>query len=123
MRLYSLYIILVLPALAFGQSSNSRDKLVNQSGAIKVKFANNPKEASELANLDIKQGTTFILLKNTFSPVVYNTDKKFERKYNTRYLESGCTGPAEELAAEYNKTVFQLSQCKLRNTFVKIVLF
>lgn len=48
----------------------------------------------------------FLLLSSGISPIVYSTDLRFENDFKIKYLESGCTGPKEEFAIEYNNTIF-----------------
>ena len=89
---------------AFGQSNE--DERWNQSGAIKLVFANNLDEAKQYAEQDIKNGTPFLLLQSGIDPIVYSNDSNFEKKYKTYYNDSGCTGPTEKFAIQYNVQVF-----------------
>ena len=93
--------------LTFGQSRHLTDEQINKSGAIQLVFADNLEQAANLADQDIAKGTPFLLLQSGISPVVYTTDKNFEDKYKVFYYESGCTGPTEKFAVEYNKTILK----------------
>lgn len=92
--------------MAFGQTVRITDEQYNQSGAIKIIFINSIKEATELAEQDIKKGLLFLLLQSGISPVVYPTDSKFEEAFKVYYYESGCTGPKVEYAKAYNQRIF-----------------
>lgn len=99
--------LIINSVLAFGQSRQLTDEQINKSGAIQLVFADSLEQATKLANQDIANGTPFLLLPSGISPVVYTTDKTFEDKYKVFYYESGCTGPTEKFAVEYNKTIFK----------------
>ena len=55
----------------------------------------------------IKIGKINLLLSGGIAPVVYQSDKKFSKKYNLNFVEFGCEAVAEESLYEYNKTVFE----------------
>jgi len=99
--------LLIFPLLSFGQSGKLTDEQINKSGAVKLLFADSLGQAISLAKEDISNGTPFLLLQSVLSPVVYATDEKFENKYKVYYYESGCTGPREKFATEYNKVIFE----------------
>jgi hypothetical protein len=39
--------------------------------------------------------------------VVYASDAKFQKDYKNYFHESGCTGPKERIAMEYNRIMFE----------------
>ena len=106
MKLTALILFLLTSVMAYGQRSMLTDEQVNQSGAIKVIFAESAEKAIELAVADIKKGLPFLLLQSGISPEVYPSDNKFEERYQIYYYESGCSGPQEELAIAYNRRMF-----------------
>jgi hypothetical protein len=107
MRLLKTLGLIIFPLLSFSQSTKLTDEQVNASGAIKLIFVDSLKQASDLAKKDIATGTPFLLLHSGISPVVYSSDGKFEEKYKVYYYESGCTGPTEKFAIEYNRIIFE----------------
>ena len=99
--LFSLFSI-----LSYGQSKPT-DEQVDRSGASKLVSADSLSQAINLANADIIEGTRFLLLKSRISPVVLAGDEKFQQDYKIYYYESGCTGPNEKIAIEYNRVMFK----------------
>lgn len=93
--------------LTFGQTGQLTDEQINKSGAIQLVFVDSLEQARKLANQQIASGTPFLLIQSGISPIVYTTDKKFEDKYKVFYYESGCAGPTEKFAVEYNETIFK----------------
>ncbi|MEJ7559889.1 MAG: hypothetical protein WKF66_16375 [Pedobacter sp.] len=83
------------------------DEQVNKSAASKLFLADGLTRAIDLANADILSGTRFLLLKSGISPVVFSNDAKFQENYKIYYHESGCTGPNEQIAIEYNRVMFK----------------
>jgi len=95
------------PILSYGQLVKPTDEQVNESGASKLVFADSLTQAINLADADIIKGTRFLLLKGGISPVIYASDAKFQKDYKIYYHESGCTGPREQIAIEYNRVMFK----------------
>jgi hypothetical protein len=83
------------------------DEQIYKSGAIQLVFVDSLAQARQLATQDILNGTPFLLLQSGLAPMVYSTDNNFQNKYDVFYYESGCTGPKEKFAVEYNRTVFK----------------
>jgi len=69
--------------------------------------ANGCEEGKKLAEKDIAEKKSCLLLAGGVAPVVYTTDADFEREFGVRYLENGCSGPATSCAAAYDARVFQ----------------
>ena len=65
--------------------------------------------STEKAESDWKIGKAKILLVGSIVPIA-NTkkDKKFEKKYNIKYLDFGCTPPSSDCIKLYNKRIFEL---------------
>ncbi|MCX2477237.1 hypothetical protein OQZ33_23085 [Pedobacter sp. MC2016-05] len=99
--LFSLFSI-----LSYGQLKPT-DEQVDRSGASKLVFAETLSQAINLANADIIEGIRFLLLKSGISPVVLARDEKFQQDYKIFYYESGCAGPNEKIAIEYNRVMFK----------------
>jgi len=97
--------ILILFLFSF-QVLAQTDEQVNRSGVIKLIFAEDTKKARELAEKDIVEGLPFLVLQSGISPVVYSSDKEFERKYKVYYYEEGCTGAEIDKAIAYNHRIF-----------------
>lgn len=83
------------------------DEQLNNSGATRLTFANSIIQAEQLANGDISNGISFLLLAGGIAPVVIATDPKFERKYGIYFYEYGCTGPDYDYIKAYNKVIFE----------------
>lgn len=60
----------------------------------------------EIAEIDIKNDKPRLLIIGSIAPVVYKNQDKFEKKYNIKYYDFGCTPPKEECVIQYNKTIF-----------------
>ncbi|MBK9543162.1 MAG: hypothetical protein IPO49_12785 [Bacteroidetes bacterium] len=105
----SIYILglLLFSLNSLGQKSKLTDEQLNSSGANKLIFIDNINQADSLAKIDINKGIPFLLLQSGISPVGYTTDSRFEEKYKVYYFESGCTGPNEMFASEYNGVIFE----------------
>jgi len=57
---------------------------------------------------DINAHSRTILLQSGITPVVYQSDKEFERKYSVVYYDFGCVAPDKlECLVVYNKAVFE----------------
>jgi hypothetical protein len=106
MKFITILPLLILSISTYGQSKRLTNEQINKSGAIKLTFFEDLKQAKDLAKADIANGTLFLLLTSGISPKVFATDGQFEEDYNVNYLESGCTGPSKKFAAEYDKVVF-----------------
>lgn len=100
-------LFLLSPILSHGQFSQLTDEQINCSGASRLVFADSVKQAIILANADIIEGTRFLLLRSGISPLVFASDAKFQEDYKIYYHESGCTGPREQIAIEYNRVMFK----------------
>lgn len=106
MKFITILPLLILSAFTYGQSKRLTDEQINKSGAKRLIFVENLRQAKDLAKADIADGIPFLLLASGISPKVFSTDSQFEKDYNVNYLESGCTGPSEEFAVEYDKVIF-----------------
>ncbi|MBV6643196.1 MAG: hypothetical protein KI791_20925 [Cyclobacteriaceae bacterium] len=112
-------LLIATTVLAYGQSTEDStgviysligelsDEQLNNSGAIKLTFANDRNEAQQLANEDITKGIPFLLLAGGISPVVIATDPKFEQKYGIYFYDYGCTGPEHDFIIAYNNVIFE----------------
>jgi hypothetical protein len=106
-KTFIITLFLLSPILSYGQLLRPTDNQVNESGASKLVFADSLTQATDLANADIIKGTRFLLLRGGISPAVYASDAKFQEDYKIYYHESGCTGPREQIAIEYNRVMFK----------------
>ena len=73
------------------------DKQLNNSGASKLTFITDKKEAEKMAELDIKNGNPFLLLMGGIAPTIIATDPQFEKEYGIYFYEFGCTGPENDI--------------------------
>ncbi|GAA4771358.1 MULTISPECIES: hypothetical protein [Flavobacterium] len=89
-------IFLLFNLFSFGQS---KIKTYNEH----ISFANKI-EAETFAKEDIKNNSIFIYLKIGWGPMVYNTDKDFETKYNIQFNDEGCTG--SKFSIYYNFIIY-----------------
>ena len=106
MKFITILPLLIVSISTYGQSKKLTDEQINKSGATKLTFVENLKQAKDLAQVDIANGTAFLLLAGGISPKVFATDSQFQEDYNVNYLESGCTGSSEKFAVEYDKVIF-----------------
>lgn len=61
----------------------------------------------ERAKKDIEAKKPMILLQGGIAPVVYKTDKTFERRYKIYFNDFGCVAvDSQECLIAYNKTIF-----------------
>lgn len=60
----------------------------------------------EIANLEIKQGHPRLLLIGGIAPIHVIGQEGFERNFNVKYYDFGCTPPDNECVITYNKIVF-----------------
>ena len=93
--------------VVFSRIGELSDERLNNSGASKLTFATDEKEAEKMAELDIKNGNPFLLLMGGIAPVIIATDPDFEKKYGIYFYEFGCTRPESEIIIAYNRTVFE----------------
>jgi len=98
---------------ALGYDSN--DTLVTIAGKNITEFVFNihtdcyafPQVNKELALKDIQDGKPKLLLVGGIAPIVYTTDKHFEKKYKVYFSDYGCTPGRQECMLAYNKTIFE----------------
>ncbi|GGZ64868.1 FEKKY domain-containing protein [Mesonia mobilis] len=98
----------------------SYDQL-NSSGAKKLIFITDEKEAEKMAELDIKNGNPFLLLMGGIAPTIIATDPQFEKKYGIYFYEFGCSGPENDIIIAYNKIVFEHLNSTKGKTWIKEV--
>jgi hypothetical protein len=91
----------------FSRIGELSDEQLNNSGASKLTFVTDEKEAEKMAVFDIKNGNPFLLLMGGIAPVIISTDPGFEKKYGIYFYEFGCTGPENEKIIAYNKIIFE----------------
>lgn len=83
------------------------DEQVNNSGASRLTFITDNLKAKEMAELDIKNGTPFLLLMGGIAPTIIATDPAFEKLYGIYFYEFGCSGPEDEIIVSYNQRIFE----------------
>ena len=93
--------------LIFSRIGELSDEKLSNSGATKLTFITEEKEAEKMAELDIKNGNPFLLLMGGIAPNIMATDPQFESKYGIYFYEFGCSGPDKEIIIAYNKKVFK----------------
>jgi hypothetical protein len=71
---------------------------------------------------DIKNGKAKLLLVGGIAPLA-NTKKdiEFEKNFNIRYYDFGCTPPAYECVLQYNKVIFNYLNKKYQNKWLYFV--
>lgn len=105
-KIIIIYSFLLFPIWGYGQVVNPMDERLNASNVSKLIFASTVKQASDLANADIKKGIRYIVLISGIAPVIDQTDSSFEKSYKIYYYDFGCSGPSQEIAIAYNKVMF-----------------
>lgn len=66
---------------------------------------------NETAKIDWKNKKAKLYLIGSIAPIANSkTDKKFEKKYNIKYYDFGCTPAPKECIIEYNKEVLKLME-------------
>jgi hypothetical protein len=91
----------------FSRIGELSDEQLNNSGASKLTFVTDEKEAEKMAELDIKNGIPFLLLMGGIAPTIIATDPIFEKEYGIYFFEFGCTGPENEIIVAYNRIIFE----------------
>lgn len=61
---------------------------------------------AEIANLEIKQGQPRLLLIGGIVPAIVVGQEDFEKRFNIKYYDFGCTPPDRKCVTSYNKIVF-----------------
>ena len=89
----------------FGQNKKLTDEQYNQSGAGKILYAKNTQEAEKLAESDLKLNIPFLIVHGGIAPIVYPTDKEFEKLYGVHYYILGCETPGYEILDAYNNVI------------------
>jgi hypothetical protein len=117
MKFILTFIIGILALSSYAQSDDETvqftrigeltDEQVNNSGASRLAFLTDNLKAKEMAELDIKNGTPFLLLKGGIAPTIIATDPEFEKQYGIYFYEFGCSGPENEIIVSYNQTIFE----------------
>ena len=103
---FSLTVLIGILTLTLNAQTDKIGEL-NNSGASKLTFVTNEKEAEKIAKLDIKNGNPLLLLMGGIAPTLFATDSKFEKKYAIIFHEFGCSGPDNKIIIAYNKIVFE----------------
>tara|TARA_R110002020_G_scaffold49796_9_gene141454 strand:- start:4154 stop:4594 length:441 start_codon:yes stop_codon:yes gene_type:complete len=93
--------------ILFTRIGELSDEQLNNSGASKLTFVTDKKEAEKMAELDIKNGNPFLLLMGGIAPTIIATDPQFEKQYGIYFYEFGCSGPENDIIIAYNKIVFE----------------
>lgn len=91
----------------FSRIGELSDEQINNSGASKLTFVSDKKEAEKMAELDIENGNPFLLLMGGIEPTIIDTDPQFEKENGIYFYEFGCTGPENDIIIAYNKVVFE----------------
>ena len=91
----------------FSRIGELNDEQLNNSGASKLTFVTDKKEAEKMAELDIKNGNPFLLLMGGIAPTIIATDPQFEKEYGIYFYEFGCTGPENDIIIAYNRIIFE----------------
>lgn len=77
---------------------------LNSSSAAKISYVSSELEAKKLAEEDIKNNFIVVFIQGGFAPVVYTTDKIFEKKFNVNFWIQGCV--IDKLSITYNFVIF-----------------
>lgn len=91
----------------FSRIGELSDEQLNNSGASKLNFISDGKEAERMAELDIQNENPFLLLMGGIAPTIIATDPQFEKKYDIYFYEFGCTEPENEIIIAYNRIIFE----------------
>jgi len=91
----------------FSRIGELSDEQLNNSGASKLTFITDEKEAEKMAELDIKNDNPFLLLMGGIAPTIIATDPEFEKEYGIYFYEFGCTGPENKIIIAYNRLIFE----------------
>ncbi len=94
--------LLLLGGYGFGQSSYPTIEQYNNSGANKLMFAKDTKEAEQLAKMDIAKGVPFLHLCSGEGAVEVTSDSLFQAWYSVYFYEHGCMCPDKKLVKAYN---------------------
>lgn len=75
----------------------------------------------ETALEHLKKKNPKLLLSGGIAPVIYHSDKKFERKFNVEYYDFGCMPEAQECMLEYNQLMFEYLDSKYGDKWRNLV--
>lgn len=106
MRRIFLFLIFFTIQFGLAQSGKPSIESINASGAVRISFVQNQKEAEKLAETDLDNGIQVLFLQSGIAPVTYTTDELFENKYKVYYYEFGCISPEHSFVKAYNNQVF-----------------
>lgn len=108
-----------LGGFKFGDLTSGRYKLVNKHYGLDTVLIIQDRSVEDFtillnvcevdalqAQQDIIQGKVRLVLIGGISPIYYEGQEVFERKYKLSYHEYGCTPPDEKCVREYNKAIF-----------------
>ena len=62
--------------------------------------------SEEIANIEIKNGQPRLLLIGGIAPAIVLGQESFEKRFNIKYYDFGCTPPDQKCVTDYNKVVF-----------------
>lgn len=99
-----LIFFLIITNLCFSQTK-SFDEAYKKSNVFKVLMESNCENVKTFANEDIKNENVFLFLQGGISPIIYSTDKNFEKKYSLHFYDQGCMG--SQCVENYNYKVFE----------------
>jgi hypothetical protein len=104
----TILLLVIVSQFTFGQHRKLTDKEMNNSTAIKIRYVDtlHCTQIDELFKNDIKSKTIFLFLQGGIEPIVYSTDKKFEKKYGIYFQDFGCISPNYKCIIKYNYKVF-----------------
>ena len=74
------------------------------TGAEKIHFINSQLEAELLAKEDISKQNIYIFIQADFAPIIYSTDKYFEKNFKIKFIYQGCI--KSEFVIYYNLIIF-----------------
>ena len=75
----------------------------------------------ETAKQHLNKNKPKLLLSGGIAPVIYHSDKKFERKFKVGYYDFGCMPEAQECMTEYNQIIFEYLDSKYGNKWREMV--
>ena len=103
-----LFLFLLFSTFCIGQNEKiSFDQQIDSSGAIKLRFAKNVKEAQEIAKNDILKQFIVLYISDLKFTNITRKDRKFEKKYNSYYSIAGCLTGKLEFIEAYNHEIFE----------------
>lgn len=121
LKLNILTFFLLVFQVAFSQNDTLEKNDYENSTVVKIMYAN-PETCDEIedwAKADIANNTMFLFLQGGIAPIIYSTDKDFEKQYRVYFYDFGCVAPDYSCVVKYNCLMFDSLTEKYGKKWIK----